>query len=47
MRSCVCFLAYLSILVGILDRCHGRLLALQDIEVTIITQTIVNLMFFG
>ena len=41
------FRAYLSSREGILGRCHRGLLALQDGEVTIITQTIEDTMFLA
>ena len=41
------FRAYLSSREGILGRCHRGLLALQDGEVTIITQTIEDTMFLS
>ena len=41
------FRAYLSSREGILGRCHRGLLALQDGEVTIITQTLEDTMFLS
>ena len=41
------FRAYLSSREGILGRCHRGLLALQDGEITIITQTIEDTMFLA
>ena len=41
------FRAYLSSREGVLGRCHRGLLALQDGEVTIITQTIEDTMFLS
>ena len=41
------FRAYLGSREGILGRCHRCFLALQDGEVTIITQTIADTMFLG